>query len=37
MGISFSVIHALGDHVEFELPMAALSPFIKPEKANVIK
>ena len=37
MGISFSVIHALGDHVAFELPMVALSSFIKPEKANVIK
>ncbi|MHC1759971.1 MAG: hypothetical protein AB9917_10735 [Negativicutes bacterium] len=37
MGISFNVIHALGDHVALELPMAALSSFIKPEKANVIK
>lgn len=37
MGISLSVIHALGDHVEFELPMVNLSSFIKPEKANVIK
>ena len=37
MGISFSVIHAMGDHVAFELPMTDLSTFIKPEKANVIK
>lgn len=37
MGISFSVIHALGDHVEFELPLENLASFIKPEKANVIK
>ena len=37
MGISFSVIHALGDHVEFELPMVNLSSFIKPEKATVVK
>ena len=37
MGISFSVIHALGDHVEFELPLENLSVFIKPEKARMLK
>ena len=37
MGVSVAVIHALGDHVEFELPIENLAPFLKPEKANVIK
>jgi hypothetical protein len=37
MGVSLAVIHALGDHVEFELLMEKLTPFIKPAKATVIK
>ena len=37
LGISFSVVHVLGDHVEFVLPMVNLSSFIKPDKENVIK
>ena len=34
LGISFSVIHALGDHVEFELPMVNLSSFITSVAEN---
>ena len=37
IGISIGVIHALGDHVEFELPMDVLKPFVKPENINLIK
>lgn len=38
MGISFSVIHALGDHVEFEFSIRNLTEFatIKPEEAHLL-
>lgn len=37
MGVSFALIHALGDHVEFELPIEKLAPFIKPEMKDMIQ
>jgi hypothetical protein len=36
MGISFSVIHALGDHVQLELSMDELKSFIQPEIAELV-
>jgi hypothetical protein len=36
IGISISVIHALGDQVEFELPLVELKSFIRPETAELI-
>ena len=36
IGISIGVIHALGDHVEFELPLAELKSFLRPEIAGLI-
>ena len=36
IGISIGVIHALGDHVEFELPLAELKSFLRPEIAGLL-